>query len=564
MQMPPSTNRKYSFLPTRSVRGVKRFLGFLSLAAFTLNGAPAGSAQGTQQLDNDPQRLEWFRDQGLGLFIHWSVDSQLGLVVSHTLAGASDEYVDRFYKDLPQTFNPTRFDPDSLARLARVAGFRYMVFTTKHHNGFCMWPTATEPFNIGVTPYRADITAQLFNAFRAQGIPAGVYFSPDDFHWLHENGKQIQRLVPGVQPSNNPGLLQLDRAQMTELMTKYGPVSVVFFDGEAHQLRDIVWKLQPKAIVTRGAIETPEQNVPGAPLPGAWESNMTVGTAWGYQPSDEQYKSPGQLIRTLIQTRARGGNLLLNVGLQADGSLPPEQEAAIRTMGSWLFINSDAIYGVRPWVITNEGNVWFTRSATDHSLYAIVDNAEEHAWSRGTARDFVLKTVRATSSSHIDVLGQNDALVEYRPELHPQSTLHQEADGLHLHVMRAQRLRDSDHWPYPTVIHITAVEEAFTPPAVTTLPATVEGKRVVLHGSWAGSAEAAGAQFSFDYRIVTGEDTRARMHDWAHLPTIAAERPGTYTTIFVPGPGEQYEVRAVLKHPLLTIYGQPVVVPQPE
>lgn len=145
--------------------------GMLSLV-FSL----AVSAQSADQ--NKPERLEWFRDQGLGMFVHWSIDSQLGVIISHSLAGASDDYVDRFYHELPKTFDPTHFDPDAMARLAKVAGVRYMVFTTKHHNGFCMWDTKSTDFNIMKTPYGKDITKELFTSFRKQGIATGVYFLP--------------------------------------------------------------------------------------------------------------------------------------------------------------------------------------------------------------------------------------------------------------------------------------------------------------------------------------------------------------------------------------------------
>ncbi len=526
---------------------------------------------------NRPERLEEFRDQGLGLFVHWSADSQLGLIISHSLAGASDAYVERYYRELPKTFDPTKFDPEGLARLARVAGFRYMVFTTKHHSGFCMWDTATTEFSIAHTPYRRDITRELFTAFRAEGIATGVYFSPDDFLWLHTHGKQIERLVPGVQPGANPGLLALDQAQMTELMSRYGPVSAVFFDGEAKGLREIAWKLQPETVVTRGAIETPEQNVPGAPLPGAWEANMTIGNAWGYQPSDGEYKSVGELLHILIETRARGGNLLLNVGLEPDGSLSKEEEDRVRTLGSWMFLNGEAIYATRPWVVTNEGDAWFTRAKDKHTLYVTLEGKKNTAgWKRGESREIVLKTVRATAGTTVGVLGQNDKVVEYRPDVDATSRFEQRADGLHVHVTRAQRLRDSDVWPYPSVIRLTEVAEAFTPPTVRTLPATRTGDAVMLHGAWLvaaewpGSAaaeppgseveETPGARFGFDYRLITGEDRESRLHGWQHLPTQASARPGEYAAEFAAQPGEQYEVRAVLVHPLLTIYGDAVPV----
>src|SRR5215204_6409399 len=121
-------------------------------------------------LDNKPERLEWFRDQGFGMFIHWSVDSLLGSDISHHLSGASDDYRKRFFDELPGSFNPRRFRPDDWAALAKLAGMKYVVFTTKHHSGFAMWNTRTTPFSVMRTPARRDLTADIVKAFRAQGI----------------------------------------------------------------------------------------------------------------------------------------------------------------------------------------------------------------------------------------------------------------------------------------------------------------------------------------------------------------------------------------------------------
>src|SRR5258706_9561817 len=182
---------------------------------------------------NRAERLEWFRDMGFGLFIHWSVDSQIGTVISHSLVGASQDYTRRFFTELPRTFNPRKFAPRDWAALARLAGFKYVVFTAKHHSGFAMWDTATTQFGIMQTPFHRDSTKEVLEDFREQGIAPGLYFSPDDFLWLHMNGKPVQRHIPEVQPSANPGLLTLDRSQVRELMTKYRPIDLVFFDGEA-------------------------------------------------------------------------------------------------------------------------------------------------------------------------------------------------------------------------------------------------------------------------------------------------------------------------------------------
>ena len=319
------------------------------------------------QQGNQPDRLEWFRDQGFGLFIHWSVDSQIGSVISHSLVGASDDYVRRFYTELPKTFNPEKFHPEDWAALAKLAGVRYVVFTAKHHSGFAMWNTETTAFGISHTPFHEDIVGATLRAFKDQGIAPGVYFSPDEFHWLYQNGIRITR-GRQADPPQHPGLLALDQAQLRELLTKYGPVDTVFLDGEAAGLKEVAWQVRPETVVTRGAMTTPEQNVPGVPIEGPWEANLTIGTAWGYQPRNEVYKSGRDLIRLLYETRAKGGNLLLNVGPKPDGELPVEQEQRLREMALWMFVNQEAIYSVRPWIVTNEDNIWFTKRKDENTI----------------------------------------------------------------------------------------------------------------------------------------------------------------------------------------------------
>jgi alpha-L-fucosidase len=410
------------------------------------------------QEGNHPDRLEWFRDQGFGLFIHWGVDSQLGSVISHSLVGASEDYRRRFFEDLPKTFNPRKFDPQDWAVLAKLAGVRYVVFTAKHHSGFCMFRTATTNFGISETPFHRDITADILNAFRAQGIAPGIYFSPDDFHWLHEHGITIQRGVHEVSPESNADLLAYDQAQVKELLTHYGPVKVMFFDGPAHGLTELAWRLQPEIVVTRGALQTPEQYVPGKPLQGAWESNLTMGTQWQYKPTNEVYKSGTELITTLVETRAKGGNLLLNVGPKPDGELPIEQEARLREIALWMFVNGEAIYSVRPWIITNENDVWFTKKKDANTVYAIV--ASKERWKYGEWKDFTFHSLRAGSETQVSVLGQNDRVLEYRPDVIPKTTWEQRADGFHIRAMHAQRLYNNREWPNPIVLKITAVEPA--------------------------------------------------------------------------------------------------------
>jgi len=532
-------------------RLIPALLAFLSAGALLLaqTDIPPGSL-------NKPDRLEWFRDQGFGLFIHWSVDSQTGVVISHSLVGADEAYTKRFFEELPKTFNPRKFYPADWAALARLAGVRYAVFTTKHHSGFAMWDTKTTGFGIMHTPYKHDLTREIFDAFRAQGIATGVYFSPDDFSWLWKNKIDIQRHIPAVVPANNPGLMDLDLAQIRELMTNYGTIDVVFLDGEPQGLRDLAWKLQPDTIVTRGAIQTPELYVPGIPLEGAWEANFTMGTAWQYQPQNEVYKTGGQVIDILVETRAKGGNLLLNIGPKPDGELPIEQEERLREVALWMQVNQECIYNVRPWVITNERDIWYTKARNEDTVYAIVK--QRPPWVRGQWLDFVLKSVEATPGSVVSVLGQNGRVLEYRPDVNPEPTLKQAADGLHVRAMFTHRLQDNGKWPNPIVLKITHVKAAFTPPKLETQGARFDAgtKTAALTGTLMDLGKAASLEVGFEYRGILGLDAGDRSAPWQPGPSTTLSAPGEFT-LKVEGlnPDGVYEYRAYVKHPLLTIYG---------
>ncbi|QNI36158.1 alpha-L-fucosidase [Edaphobacter albus] len=531
------------------------------VGAATLSGDAQGKPIVGENTDytsslNKADRVEWFRDQGFGLFIHWSVDSQLGVTISHSLVGASPDYTERFFNDLPKTFDPIGFDPQEWARLARLAGVKYVVFTAKHHSGFGMYATATTPFNVMNTPFHRDITAEVLKAFREQGIAPGLYFSPDDFYWLHKNGKVIQRGVEDVQPSHNPGLLQYDSAQLRELLTQYGPVDVIFFDGEATSLRQLAWKLQPEIVVTRGAMRTPEQTIPGQAFDEPWESCITMGDAWQYQPQNDHLKSGHELIRLLVETRAKGGNLLLNVGPKPNGELAIEQEERLREFALWMFVNSEAIYGVRPWILTNEGDVWFTKKKDSSALYAIVDPATP--WKLGQWQELVLHSVKATAKTEISVLGANGEVLEYAPGVTPKTTFHMENDGLHIRTMRSQRLQDNKKWPNPMVVKMTNVEPALVPPRVQTgayrWDASSGSYR--LEGDLLDMGGEKSVQVGFEYRPIDGEDIHARTAAWIAVPSQTVTQTGKFSAELegLPVSGH-YEFRAVVRHPLLTLYG---------
>jgi len=389
------------------------------------------------EIGNKPERLEWFRSLGLGLFIHWSMDSQLGCVISHSLVGASDDYVHRFINDLPLTFNPRKFDPESWAVLARIAGMKYVVFTTKHHSGFCMFETETTDFSIMNTPYGRDITREIVDAFRKHEINIGFYFSPDDFHFLHKQGRLISRVRPEALPSNNPELMAHNLRQVRELMTNYGQIDILFLDGEPNGLRELAWKTQPEMVVTRGGMKTPEQRLPDEPIPEPWEACFTLGNQWHYKPTNEEYKSGTRLIEMLIETRAKGGNLLINMGPTPDGEIPFEQERRFRELALWNFINGEAVYDILPWHVSNEGDIWFTKAKDSDTIFAIVTQTP---WLYSTTRTVTLKSVRATEESEIEILGQSGNVVEYQPEQNPKAKWEQHSDCLTIEATRVQRI----------------------------------------------------------------------------------------------------------------------------
>lgn len=404
---------------------------------------------------NTPERLEWFQDLGLGMFVHWGVDAQLGAVISHSMVGASDEYLDRFITELPRTFEPKKFDPHAWARLARVAGIRYAVFTTKHHSGFCMFETETTDFNVMNTPFGRDITREVVEAFRAEDIAVGFYFSPDDFWMLHRQGLDVSRRRPEANPRNNPELMEHNLKQLRELLTNYGPIDVLFIDGEPAQLTDLAWDLQPEIVITRGAMETPEQTIPGKPLDGPWEACFTLGTQWQFKPTNETYKSGTTLIEMLIETRAKGGNLLLNVGPTPDGEIPFEQERRLRELALWIFINGEAVFGTRSWHTTNHGDIWFTRNKDDNTLYAILTGVD---WKWGERKTILLPGLRGVPETRIDVLGQSGEVLEYQPDADASTTWENAETGISVSAMRAQRIYNDRTWPNPIVLRIRGAE----------------------------------------------------------------------------------------------------------
>ncbi|HEY1215936.1 MAG TPA: alpha-L-fucosidase, partial [Bryobacteraceae bacterium] len=418
--------------------------------------------------------------------------------------------------------------------------------------------TQTTTFSVIHTPYGKDVLGPLITAFRKQGIAIGLYFSPDDFWWLYQHHITINRHVKGVYPQDIPEFMDYTKLQLKELLTNYGPIDYRFFDGPAEQLTAYAWQLQPNLLITRGVMETPEQYTPGVALPGAWEGNLTMGTEWPWKATNEKYKSGTELIDVLIETRAKGGNLLLNIGPKPNGTIPDEQDARLREIALWHFVNGEAIHDVRPWVITNEKNIWFTKKRDEDTVYAFITH-EEH-WRFGDAKTITLRSLRTTPETTMSVLGQSDQMVEYKPDVNPKTTWTQDQNGLHITAYRAQRLYTDRSWPDPVVLKLTHVKAALEPPQVSTAsaewnPAT---QAETLHGNLLNLGGVNQVKVGFQYRVKKdGTDLSERTEPWIDLPLVAKMTAGEFA-YSLPGltPNREYEFRAQVQHPLLTMYGQ--------
>ncbi len=505
-----------------------------------------GSAPG-----NRPERLQWFNGLGFGMFIHWSIDSQIGSVIGHSMARASEDYLAKYTRILPATFNPKRFDPDEWAALARLAGMRYVVFTTKHHSGFCMFHTRSTRFSVADTPFGRDVTGEIVEAFRRQGIAIGLYHSPDDFHFLHGKGLPLRR---GVRPEACEGLLEHNQAQVRELLTNYGDIDIMFFDGPSDGLRELCWELRPEIVVTRGAIRTPEQRIPGVQSPEPWEACVTMGTGWQYKPTNESYKSGTQLIELLIETRAKGGNLVLNVGPKPNGELPIEQEALLREIALWTFVNGEAIYDVEPWRVPCEGGIWFAAEKGGEAVYAFLEG--EGPWPLYERREWTLTSVRAGPGTKVQVLGQADDLAD---EQGPAIEWSQEEDGLRIRAARMQRLYNNRRWPNPVVLRITDARAGLVPPAVVTGEALWDAASSswLLQASLADLGEEEAVEAGFQYRprrLLTDA-----LEDWVDTAFESRRSTGEYAAR-VEGltEGTAWEFRAVVRHPAITVNGDSV------
>ncbi|MCR5823439.1 MAG: alpha-L-fucosidase [Lachnospiraceae bacterium] len=358
------------------------------------------------------EHLEWFQDQKLALMMHWGVYSQWGIVESWALSDEDGDWsrdcvdwnVDgetfkKQYFDLNKTFNPVRFEPEKWAEEAANGGFKYIVFTTKHHDGFCMWDTKVSDYRITApdcpfhTHKNSDVCKVLFDAARKKGLGIAAYFSKADWHipsyWKNQGERSYRG--PAYDPSKEPEkweeFVKFTHDQIRELTSDYGKIDVLWFDagwvckenGEDIRLGEIVdevrkkqpWLLSADRTVG-GPYEnyvTPEQCVPDEPLGIPWESCITMGTSFSFKYEDK-YKTPRELALLLMDIVVKGGNLALNVGPQPDGRLPEGAIASMRGLGAWLKVFGEGIYGTRVCAPYKKDGIYFTQKKAENLIFA--------------------------------------------------------------------------------------------------------------------------------------------------------------------------------------------------
>jgi alpha-L-fucosidase len=352
------------------------------LIVFAPPALPASQAGGAaidpQQRDS---RLDWWREARVGMFIHWG----LYAVPAGEWNGRTDygEWIRNnaripidTYDQFRTRFNPTKFDPDAWVRVAKQAGMKYIVITTKHHDGFALFDSKETDWDVMATPYGRDIIRQLADACARGGIRLCFYHSIMDGH--HPDYLPRRDWEAATRPAAGADFdryVRFMKAQLKELLTGYGPVGVLWFDGEwegtwtyerGRDLYAYVRSLQPSIIINNrvgrsrgdsglsrdsgpvGDFGTPEQEIPAMGVPGVdWETCMTMNGNWGYNRADKDFKPTDTLVRNLVDIASKGGNFLLNVGPTADGEFPPESLDRLKAIGNWMRVAGESIHGTQ-------------------------------------------------------------------------------------------------------------------------------------------------------------------------------------------------------------------------
>jgi alpha-L-fucosidase len=355
---------------------------------------PVPSIQDTETAAQKSERMKWFREARFGMFIHWGLYAiPAGRWEGKEVAGIGEWIMNSAsipvaeYKALVSRFNPTQFSATAIVGLAKSAGMKYIVITSKHHDGFAMFDSKNNHFNIvQATPFKRDPLKELAAECRSQGIKLGFYYSQDQ-DWTAPGGAAL------IRDDHQPPTYHWDPAQngsfphylktkaipqIRELLTNYGEFpAILWFDTPTKDMTpelagEIVAILNehPHLIWNNrlgggysGDTETPEQFIPAQGFPGRdWESCMTMNDTWGYKRDDTNFKSTQTLLRNLIDVASKGGNYLLNIGPMATGEVPAPEVERLREMGQWLAVNGEAIYATQPTLFGAEAG---TFSATD-------------------------------------------------------------------------------------------------------------------------------------------------------------------------------------------------------
>lgn len=413
--------------------------GALGTSALGPSALPHPSLPWADPAPVDP--LAWWRDAKFGMFLHFGLYAIPGgewkgrFVGSHEWMRNNAKIPDAQYAALARQFNPTGFDADAWVGAAKDAGQRYVVLTTKHHEGFALWDSAVTDYDVMGTPFRRDLCAELARACRRHGMRLGWYYSIMDWH--HPDYLPRRDWEPqDTTGADYARYLAFMRAQLRELLTRYGDISVLWFDGQweatwthaaALELEAYCRRLMPGVVINdridvapprdtpagyrrAGDYTTPELTIPAQPPAGDWETCMTMNDNWGWAKDDSNWKTVPQLLKLLVEVASKGGNLLLNVGPMGDGRFPQESLDGLRGMGAWLRTNGSALYGTRgspftepPSTLLPTGPSPVRVTAGDRTLNLVVDQ-----WTGGA---IVLPGVRAAPRQAV-VLGTGGMPVE--------------------------------------------------------------------------------------------------------------------------------------------------------
>jgi alpha-L-fucosidase len=310
---------------------------------------PVPGQQSTPQDANREARMKWWHEAQFGMFIHWGLYSQVG---RHEWAFENEAFPITEYEPLAKSFKPRPFAARQWAQIARDTGMKYMVMTTKHHEGFCNFDSKLTNYCATQQGPGRDLVAEYVDAARAAGMRVGFYYSLMDWH--HPDGATCL-----TDPAARDRFVAYTHGLIRELMTNYGTIDVLWYDvhwpldadgWQSQKMNDMVFSLQPNIIVNNrngllGDFSTPEQNIVAATGGRAWETCMTLNDSWGYQRADDNWKSPKTVIRNLITCARDGGNYLLNVGPRPDGVVPEDSVHVLDQVGQWMARNRGTVIG---------------------------------------------------------------------------------------------------------------------------------------------------------------------------------------------------------------------------